>query len=334
MRVGQLRVCFFLRFSSEACQICISCSEKLQFLWERIEQDQGRGGWWPDFLSFFAIFLEDMHVSGESISDILPASRSKKLIHSVGAVAKVRFVWNGSHPYTGMFRQAESGLLRASLATRPSSFSPVIPGLSIKVLRDGVPSANTFAMYEMDGQGDDANFFRHPLCNHVADRPDLPLLYKTLFLKFNSASGSPGMVGLLDWSKLSENGTQHDPPRFPFALVFQPNPAITALFSPQSYDDILPALTRHLHPPQVLYKVYAASDMQSVSLEYLGYIQLSSVFVLSRFGDEQLFFRHPFMSEDYTIRADWEKDYADWGDRRWETEGIARYASMLPPFEH
>jgi hypothetical protein len=45
----------------------------------------------------------------------------KKVVHTQGVVVQVKFIPSGnSHPFTGMFRGADYGIMRMSLATKPT----------------------------------------------------------------------------------------------------------------------------------------------------------------------------------------------------------------------
>lgn len=72
--------------------------------------------------------------------------------HAVGSIASGKFVSNGQHPYTGIFRGADNVIIRMSNAGE-ASFNPpnANPGLAMKVLRDGVNSANILAIYSLLG---------------------------------------------------------------------------------------------------------------------------------------------------------------------------------------
>jgi len=74
----------------------------------------------------------------------------------------------------------------------------VTPGISIKFLRDSVPSANIFAMYSLEGQTS-FNLFEHDLTNHVPNLgSNAPLILKALKAKFMQASNYPTLIGLAD----------------------------------------------------------------------------------------------------------------------------------------
>ena len=71
----------------------------------------------------------------------------------MGTVAKVKFQSSGSHPYTGIFKGANHGLVRLSFAKEPDTEGIITaPGMGLKFLRDGQDSANLVAMYSVDGQ--------------------------------------------------------------------------------------------------------------------------------------------------------------------------------------
>lgn len=50
---------------------------------------------------------------------IIPFTLRPKLIHTVGLTANVAFKSNGKHPFTGIFKGADNGILRLSLAGQP-----------------------------------------------------------------------------------------------------------------------------------------------------------------------------------------------------------------------
>lgn len=59
------------------------------------------------------------------------------------------------------------------------------PGMGIKLLRDGMDSANFVCMFSVDGQ-DDLNFFANDFVNHIPDPQDI--LLKPLEARFATAT--------------------------------------------------------------------------------------------------------------------------------------------------
>jgi hypothetical protein len=72
-----------------------------------------------------------------------------KAVHSIGCVAKAKFVSSGAGNFTGIFSaDADYGFVRLSVGSAPDESSGIlVPGMGIKFLRDGVDSANLVAMY-------------------------------------------------------------------------------------------------------------------------------------------------------------------------------------------
>ena len=110
-----------------------------------------------------------------------------KVVHTQGVVTQVKLVPSGnSHPFTGMFRGADYGIMRMSLATKPTisvtdtTKNNLVPAIGLKLLRSGVESANVVLIGSRDGQTSE-NFFANPLSNHIpatSDKTALKLLSK------------------------------------------------------------------------------------------------------------------------------------------------------------
>ena len=101
-----------------------------------------------------------MNLSYDSVTDTMPIGRLKKT-HPVGVVSKIEFVPHPDTPYTGMFRGSEYGIMRISetTATTPE-VTKTAPGFGVKLLRDGMYSANLITMFAFDGQKS-FNFFKN-----------------------------------------------------------------------------------------------------------------------------------------------------------------------------
>ena len=91
----------------------------------------------------------------------------RKAAHANGSVGKA--VWEdlGWHPYTGMFKGADTGFIR--LATvggvndkNDSEPLKMDPSISLKFLRDGIDSGNISANHSFRGQPS-FNFFENSI---------------------------------------------------------------------------------------------------------------------------------------------------------------------------
>jgi hypothetical protein len=308
-----------------------TASAKLAVLWQNILADNNQSGSWYGILDMALLLIRSDWVTGHTYSDIMPDGR-KKLIHTVGAVAKAKIVWDGANTkYTGLFKAANNVLVRASTAQEPTK-DGITPALAIKALRDGVPSGNVIAMYELDGQST-LNFFEHNLCTHLAARPSFGLKLQILGKKFQLQSQYPGCLGLSDFASYTESGATVTSPVFPWALMLQVNPTVRSSMSSNKDLNIADSLVHGVPSGTILYKIYAVPDPSTPStLEYLGYIQTTSGFRATAFGDLTLFFRHTFEEEDLNQRPAWASYFGDPNYNRWETEGRAIYEPYLPAF--
>ena len=101
-----------------------------------------------------------MNLTYDSVTDTMPHNRLKKT-HPVGLTSKIEFIAKSDTPYTGMFRGSKYGIMRISDTT---ATSPVVgktaPGFGVKLLRDGMYSANLITMFSFDGQKS-MNFFKN-----------------------------------------------------------------------------------------------------------------------------------------------------------------------------
>jgi len=102
-----------------------------------------------------------MNLSFDHKGDTMPIGRNK-MTHPRGVTARVVFKPTSDHPYTGIFRGANHGIMRISETVRTSPDKPFTsPGFGIKFLRDGMDSADTVTMFSFDGQPSH-NFFKNP----------------------------------------------------------------------------------------------------------------------------------------------------------------------------
>jgi len=300
-------------------------NDKRNILWKMITDDFSKEGDWYGTLDMLQLFLRSDWFTGNVKTDLLPTDR-KKLIHTVGAIAQAKFVWVNSFDYTGGFRGAKSALVRFSTATAAED-DAMTAGISIKILRDNIPSGNIIAMWALDGQKS-LNFFEKPFSNRVAEDPNLSFKLRMLGKKFAIACKRfPGSLGLS--AQFNEDGSEVARPKFPWALMFQPNPVLSARMQSNRNTDIPVAVYSTLNGTECVYKVFAVREPRS-SPQYLGYLRLESLARPTKFGDYELFFKHTFMNDDFAYRPDWAEWFSDEDEKRWETDGTPYYANSLP----
>jgi hypothetical protein len=259
--------------------------------------------------------------TAETADDAMPTDpwQHSKYIHAVGAVGKAHFEWNeNSAEYTGLFKQADHCMLRFSSAKTPSPH--IAPGMGVKCLRDGVPSGNFVAMWQLDGydaipadlseQDKSCNYFAVPFSNHVANRDDLPASIRwAAYATFQRVDMAPGWVGLSSFAKFPQSGQQKGLPRFPFVLVFVPTDEAKAL--PCTKESL--SQFAHVKPGLTLYEVYAVRqpflDQQNPkaapSMVHIGALKADSAFTPSQYGDAELFFQHDFFATDQAYYPEW-----------------------------
>ena len=288
----------------------LKAEEKINKLWTSVNQNQTPYGWYK--YSLPEIFIYDMRTTFNDYSDIIEKGR-KKLIHSFGVVGKVEFIAD-PNPYSGIFKGCKNVLLRLSVAKNPDyskrkaeeAFDNFGPGLGIKFLRDGVPSANLVAMFSVEGQKS-WNFFKNDFTNHISGSEKLPL--KILGIKFSQAQSEIGTIGLKTLAQYDERGFEERNPNFPFKMLFRPRAEVKNLFSDNFTKDYVSQL-KTIEANTPIYDVYVAPK-PNADLVKVGTLITSTKFVTSEFGDKDLFFQHNFIEQDYQIHPEWRNAFAN-----------------------
>jgi hypothetical protein len=257
----------------------------------------GSGSYPPTLNVLTGILGESVMTSFDSNSDTMAQKRSK-YIHSVGIVGGIKFVSSGDHPYKGLFQGADHGIVRFSSAKEPSS-DGFTPGMGLKFLRDGRKSANFVSMYSLDGHTCDVtNFFESAWSNHIPLTDNFGL--KIIAAKFWQASYCPLMVGVSDMAS-DADGKPAPRGSFPFQLIFKP--AVNTECHCDNYDKCLANLAK-LPVGTKLFDVEALATPGAAS-KHIGEILMTSQITRSRWGDEQLFFQHQHMEDDFDIHPEW-----------------------------
>jgi hypothetical protein len=274
----------------------LEASKKKDLVMAHVLASKGTSGTYPATLSVLTgIMGESVRVSFDASADVFPEKRTK-YIHGVGATGGIKFVSNGDHTYGGLFQGAEYGIIRFSSAKEPGD-GGVAPGMGVKFFRDGRPSANFVAMFSLDGQPcSDTDFFTHDWSNHIANTDNFGL--KLIAAKFWQASYCPLMVGLSDLAS-EQDGSQGS---FPFQLSFH---ALVNVDCPcHDYGTCLANLGK-LTVGTKIFEVRAHSRPDDSSPTLIGHVELTDLLVTSKFGDEDLFFSHQHMEDDYTLKPEW-----------------------------
>jgi hypothetical protein len=283
--------------SLDACQ-------KQELLWKDIKRSEHKE--LPKLSKFGLFQLIGMSVQAlkykiERNADVAP-KKWKKYLHRRGSVAKVKFVPTENSPYTGVFQGAECALLRMSITYRPTKKRGFAPGLALKFLRDGKPSANISALYKLEGQDQNHNILANPLSNIVPMGSGLGM--KLVHKVFSKVTDYPEELLLNHFADRDETGKDISNPKAPRQVFFVPNDSFN--FSTGEHDFRKDLKT--IPEGTALYKVYAVSD-EKVNFDYTNYtnadiakflksssligeIITDSEFVASEFGDNGIFFRH------------------------------------------
>lgn len=92
--------------------------------------------------------------------------------------------------------------------------------MGLKFLRDGKDSANLVAMYKLEGQDNDGNFFSHDFNTNVPSPTSTAL--KVAAAKFATATMYVTEMGLKDWGETGQDGQKNDQHLYPYNLRFKP----------------------------------------------------------------------------------------------------------------
>lgn len=281
----------------------LKACEKQAILWEKIQASAYKE--LPDFRNFgpmqlVAMSKQEVGLKGKNHSDFAPEGW-RKYLHGRASIAKIKVVPTGSR-YTGIFQGADCGLLRLSITFKPSADRVVAPGLALKVLRDGVYSANISALVSLGGQDKDYNLFKYPMSNIVPIGKDWKqkLVHK-IFLK---ASKYPEELRASDMAEIDGLGINAKDVVAPRQLFFVPNPILK--FSSTEHDVRADFAT--IPSGTLVYQIHAVSDKHKnfdyanyapenvtsflAESEHIADIVTTSDFMASAFGDDGIFFRH------------------------------------------
>lgn len=244
---------------------------------------------------------QEISLKGSRISDFAPDNWVKYL-HRRGSLAKVKIV-PVSSKYTGVFEGAECALLRLSLTYKVTSSKPVAPGLALKILRDGAPSANVSALVSLNGQEKNYNFFQNPMSNIVpAGRGIGQALVHKLFRR---VTRYPEELLIDHMASMNVQGVKEEEKVVsPRQLFFVPATNLRSSSEEHEVREDFAAIPEgtKIYELRALSEKYAGFDYSEYSpamaesfvkeSEHIADIITTSEFVSSSFGDDGIFFRH------------------------------------------
>ena len=216
----------------------------------------------------------------------MPAGR-EKLVHALGAVAKVEFLPDASTPYTGMFKGGV-GVIRMSLAKDPGA-DGFVPGVALKLMSDGIPSANMEVMLSIDGQGANFDFFANTFSNIIPDAVGFGS--KIIVNIFSKVSATPGHLDVNGFAAQDRRGRAVSAPVAPAQVFFVPAASVRAVPRRNSPDVDFREDLAAIPDGSTLYDVYGAHAVGEAP-SHIGTVITRSEVISSRFGDEGLFFKH------------------------------------------
>jgi len=297
-------------------------SDKMVDLWTEISSDKSTGKF-PSAVELAGIFVESMNptfeTKGDALGEGIIYGTRTKYIHSVGVVGKVRFASAGGHPYTGIFKGADQGLIRLSSAAAPAldGSQPLAPGFGLKFLRDGQDSANLVAMYGVNGTPGDWNFFSKDFTTFISGPEGAALT--ALGAKFAAATDYIQEVGLSEMASMGQDGVKEATEVFPYNLRFEPASDVHSLFPSSAPSDPMAYVSQLQTVPEnsTLYNVYALDKPTELggTETLIGALVLDGTFTSSKWGDQNLFFRHQFENDDIKSHPDWAPYTAKWSDK-------------------
>lgn len=273
-------------------------AEKTNTVKTLVYQSTTRGSY-PNVLG---ILQESIQTTFEDMWDYMPSGRVK-YIHSVGMVCVVDMTIT-STKYTGIFQQGSAyGFFRLGSAADVTDSSGTTPGIGMKFMRSGVPSANFVLLHSLDPVSD-YNMFGYNQSNHISPPTGATAILAT---KFTQVSNCVTMVGLSDACTYTQDGNTVSDPIFPYMITFVTTGNAAVSSSAQTLDELMAAMTAAAPTGTHLYDVYAQETPKS-GQELIGKIITATDCTTSTYGDSSLFIRHQRIEDDWNMRTEWVPD--------------------------
>lgn len=161
-----------------------------------------------------------MNLSYDHVSDTMPPDRTK-VTHPCGTVTKVEFLATDDCPYTGMFRGSKHAIMRISETTKTTpEVVKTTPGFGLKLLRDGMRSANILTMFHFDGQKSH-NFFLNRWTT-ILREPNNECARATIGRKLATVTDHIGGTSVMEVALFDQYGNKEPHPHWPYELQVEP----------------------------------------------------------------------------------------------------------------
>jgi len=236
-----------------------------------------------------------------------------KTVHPQGNVARAEWRNLGGHDYTGVFQGADTAFVR--LSTQRPVITPeardaddqnvMMATMSVKLLRDGVDSANSSANQNLGGQTS-YDFFAAPLFTNLMDSGfENDVLSGDVAEAIRPQTNFIASLGNSDMALYSQEGDEVAAPVFPYSIRYQPNPELS--YSDPEYTMTVFDRMRAIPTGTVLYEVWARdapSTLGGVETK-IAEIVTKSELTTSMWGDTKMYFRHARHDDDFRYRPEW-----------------------------
>lgn len=238
-------------------------------------------------------------------ADELPPNR-RKLIHAYGATAVVDLVPRtdpqGRSPrYTGLLAEGGRGLIRISVGKAVDVDGETrVPGVALKMLLDGKPSANLLFVHSLTGQQDD-NPFRERLLTDIPPPPVPPKspVVNTLLAvsqqaldELTTSGQSARFLPCDGFASVLRDGSTVPGARVPHRLDLVGAPELASSWAAIEADFRVKLAA--IPEDTVLYSVHA-KDIAGDPAPIADLVSRTRL-IASPYGDAQLFFQHPLVA--------------------------------------
>ena len=278
---------------------------KQQLIWKKVIEDRTPERFFVG-AEFQSTFDQDFNHTFDTVSDTMPIGRIKKT-HPRGTTTLVEFIPTHDTPYTGIFEGCKHAVMRISeFAQTTPEVAKTSPGHAVEFLRDGMSSANWFAMFAFDGQPS-FNFFKNRWTN-ILQEPSNECARDTIGKKQASVSDHIGALSVMELAEFDQYGNKVEYPHWPFMLEMEPYDVYG--WTDAYQNDFHEQLSAALKPNTALFKIFAYDSPPEYGAEerLIGYLVSRSETTASLFGDQKLFFQHRRYEDDIMHRP----HYFDW----------------------